>query len=617
MLELSKEGIIFENVYSPVPLTLPSHISLFTGEDPFQHKIFLNGQFFNPKKNYLPLIFKEKNYSTYGFLSSSILDRAFGTSSGFDFYEDNINTERRCEETLNLFKEKLNTLKEPFFLWIHFFDPHSPYTPPENFKKNFENPYDGEIAYTDFCVGELFKILPENTVSLIIGDHGELLGEHGELQHGVLLYNGAIKVPCLLINPEIKNKKFSKIISFEELYNIIYDYFFQDKKLDDILNKIEEKPVISSSLYGREVFGFEEARAVIFKNYKLILYGEKNFKLFDLVKDPKEEKDISKEKRYKTKEMIKILKEKKFPSNLGDFPKEGEEILKSLGYLTQAKEENLKDPEKGVLVENKIREALERFQINDIKKAVEILNSVLLKYPQHSEALSALGKIYLAIGENKKSLDIFKKLYSLRSDDITANLRYGQALLANNLLDEAEKILSFCIEKNPRLKEAYGELSKIYSKKGKIEKIMELQKKAEENKVEDTILLFEVAKIKESEKKYDESFLLYHKCYKANPLNLEPLLALARVSMKKGNAKMAINYYTQILKIYPNNYEANYNLGILLYILEAKKDESLKYLYKAYNFCPNNNACNKIKEKINKIEKEEKINLEDLYEGMQ
>ncbi len=616
-MEISKEGIVFENVYSPVPLTLPAHISLFTGVEPFQHKIFLNGQFFKANKNYLPLIFKEKNYNTYGFVSSSILDRVFGISSGFDFYEDNMNNERRCEDTLNLFKEKNKELKEPFFLWIHFFDPHSPYIPPENFRKNFENPYDGEIAYTDFCVSELFKTLPENTITLIIGDHGELLGEHGELEHGVLLYEGAIKVPCLLINPEIKKAKFSKRISFEEIYKIIYSYFFEERSLKEILSKLEEKPVISSSIYGREVFGFQDAKAVIFKDYKLILYGDKNFKLFDLKKDPKEEKDVSKEKRDKVKEMLKVLKEKVFPDNLDEFPKESEKILKSLGYLMPKKGENLKDPEKGVLAEKKLKEAYEELEFKDYKKAVEILNSILKEFPQHGEVLSALGKLYLSIGENKKGLETFKKLYYLRSSDVVTKLRYAQALIANNLFNEAEEILKFCIEKNPRLREAYGELSKIYSKKGKKEEIINLQKRAEENQIEDPFLFFEVAKIREEEKKYDESFFLYHKCYKMDPINPEFLLSLGRVSIKKENLKVAANYYKQVLKVYPNNTEANYNLGLILYILEGKKDESLIYLYRAYNFCQKSNICNKIKEKIDKIERGEKINLEELYGRMQ
>lgn len=545
-------------------------------------------------------------------MSSSILDRAFGLSKGFDFYEDNFSTERNCEETLKVFKEKLKEISQPFFLWIHFFDPHSPYHPPENFRSSFQNPYDGEIAYMDFCIGELFKILPENTISLIVGDHGELLGEHGEEEHGILLYEGAIKVPCLLINPEIKNEKFSKQISFDIIYKIILSYFFEENSLKEILNKIEEKPIITSSLYGREVFGFEPSRAVINQGYKLILYGEKNFKLFNLKKDKEEKIDISKEKKEKARELIKILKKQNFPESLSSFVEESEKLLKSLGYLAPSKRNGLKDPEKGVLIEKKIKEAMEKISINDNSKAIEILKDVLKEFPKHGEALSLLGKIYLSIGEEKKGLEVFERLFSLRKNDVITNLRYAQALIANGMIEKAEIILENCLKIHPRLKEGYGELSKIYSSKNKKEKILSLQKKAEENQIEDPILFFEVGKIMEAEKKYEESFIFYHKSYKLNPLNLEVIFALGRVSFKKGNPKLSVFYLRQILKIYPNNFLANLYYGVLIYSFENKKDEAIIYLKKSLNLCKKNEICNKIREILYKIEKNEKIDLEEI-----
>lgn len=533
-------------------------------------------------------------------------------SRGFDFYEDKINSERKCEETLSIFKEKFKELKEPFFIWVHFFDPHWPYLPPEEYRKKFQEPYDGEIAYMDSCIRELFKIIPENTITLIIGDHGELLGHHNELEHGVLLYEGAIRVPCLLINPEIKNQTYPKPVSFKEIYKILNSYFFEKKELKDILKDLKDEPIISSSLYGREVFGFEPARAVLWKGYKLILYGDKNYKLFNLKEDPDEKRDISKEERERTKELLRILKNYSFPEEISSFPKESEKILKSLGYLMPSKRKNLQDPEKGVLAEKRIKEALERIQYNDFKKAEEILKEILKEFPEHGEGLSALGKLYLTQGKNKEGLEVFKKLFSLRRNDVVTNLRYAQALIANGLTEEAEKVLKNCIEVHPRLKEAYAELTKIYSQKNKKEEILNLHKRAEENEIEDFYLLYEVARIKEEEKKYDESFILYHKSYKLNPLNTECLFSLGRVSIKKNQPKVAINYYRQILKIYPSNCQANYFFGILIYINENKKEDSLNYLYKALNYCTNFEFLNKVKEKINKIERNEMINLEEV-----
>ncbi len=608
--EIAKNGVLFEKTYAPVPLTLPAHISLFTGKDPFEHKIFLNGQFYKPEKDYLPLIFKEKDYSTYAFLSSSILDRVFGTSRGFDFYEDKFIQERKCEDTLNIFKEKLKEIPEPFFLWIHFFDPHSPYLPPENFRRKFENPYDGEIAYMDFCIGELFKSIPENTITLIIGDHGELLGEKGEEEHGVLLYEGAVKVPCLLINPEIKNTKIEKPISFKEIYQILKEYFFEKKSFKEIFEKLEEKPIILSSLYGREVFGFEPARSVIFKEYKLILYGEKNFKLFNLKKDPLEEKNIAKENTKKLRELLNFLKGKNFPKKLEEnYPKEGEKILKSLGYLTPSKHNKLKDPEKGVLAEKKVKEALEIISFKRYEEGIKILREVLLEFPEHIEALSALGKTYLFQGKSKDALKVFEKIISLRKGDVTMLLRYGQALLANKEIARAEKIFKSCLDMHPRLMEAYGELTKIYRAKKEKKEILKLYDKARENEIEEPFLFLEIAKIREEEKKYDESFLLYHKVYKFNPLNVNVLLSLGRLSLLKENPKMALFYYSQVLKIEPFNGEANYKYGLILYKINGKKEEVLIYLYKALNNCFEKKSCEEIKKDIDLIQRNREVKI--------
>lgn len=551
-------------------------------------------------------------------MSSSILDRAFGLSKYFDFYEDNFNQERKCEETVNIFKEKLKEIKEPFFAWIHFFDPHSPYNPPEKFRKEFEDPYDGEIAYMDFCIGEIFKSSPENTIFFIIGDHGELLGEHGELEHGVLLYEGAIRVPFLIVDPEVKGERFKTPVDFYDFYKILYDHIISGKDLKKILNEIKEKPIISSSIYGREVFGFEDVRAVLFKGYKLIVYGKKRFKLFNLKDDKKEERDLSKEEKERVRELYKFLRNKKFPEEIrGAFPEEAEKVLKSLGYLMPEKKvKTLKDPEAGVLVEKKIKQAIEYSSFKNFEKAIEILKEVLREYPEHGEALSALGKIYLSAGNLKEGLSIFERLVNLRKNDLVTLLRYGQALSLNGFYEKAEKVFLICLEKNPRMKEAYGELAKIYSLKEKKDEVLKLYEKATSNQIEDFFLTLEMAKIKEKEKDYQGSFLFYHKAYKMDPLNQNVLLSLARVSILDGKPKIAKNYYLQILKINPNSFEANYRLGLLCYILDGNKEESKKYLSKAYYLCFKKDLCEKIKEKIILIDKNEKIEIKDLIENL-
>jgi len=215
---LARGGVLFENVYAQVPLTLPSHCSIMTGTAPFSHGVHNNGGYvLAPGETTLAERLKAREFRTAAFVASFSLDSRFGLDQGFDLYDDSfqvgmpfkpLNSERRADAVAALFSAWLDgQAGEPFFGWVHLFDPHLPYRPPAPYDREFAgNPYDGEIAFMDEAIGVVVQKLRKKnllgrTLVVLAGDHGEAFGEKVERGHGVFLYDGTLKVPLILYAP--------------------------------------------------------------------------------------------------------------------------------------------------------------------------------------------------------------------------------------------------------------------------------------------------------------------------------------------------------------------------------------------------------------------------------
>ena len=222
---IAKEGLLFQQVVSPQPFTLPAHCSIVTGDIPPSHGVLDNGLYRLDEDNTtLAEILKEQGFSTAAFVSSYVLDSDFSMDQGFDTYNDNFEDERNTMgilerqggETTQLAIEYLEKYKdEKQFLFVHYFDPHFTYDAPEPFGSKFASAdvfknfppkkatryadYAGEIAYADHCIGKIIDKLKElrqydSTLICITADHGEMLGQHGESTHGYSIYKGNINV---------------------------------------------------------------------------------------------------------------------------------------------------------------------------------------------------------------------------------------------------------------------------------------------------------------------------------------------------------------------------------------------------------------------------------------
>jgi len=224
---LAAEGVRVADAVSVVPMTLPAHASIMTGDYPPRHGVRDNGTYrLTAHRETLATRLKAKGYSTAAFIAAFVLDRRYGLDRGFDVYDDAItpeqgapggeplNPQRRGNVVVDSAARWLDAHGQaasdrPFFMWIHLFDPHTPYAPPEPFKTRYaQNPYDGEVAFLDQQIGRFVDRLRERglldkTVIAIVGDHGEGLGDHGESTHSLLIYESTLSVPMIFHSPAI------------------------------------------------------------------------------------------------------------------------------------------------------------------------------------------------------------------------------------------------------------------------------------------------------------------------------------------------------------------------------------------------------------------------------
>jgi len=360
------EGTVFENAISPVPITLPAHSSMLTGTIPPRHGVHDNSNYQLDRSNVtLAEMLKHRGFTTGGIISAFVLDSAFGIDQGFDTYNDRFQEERRTAGDISerigaeASRFALNWLgqhkNEKFFLFLHYFDPHADYLPPEPFASQFaRNPYAGEIAYTDHCIGLVLSELKElglydSTLIIITSDHGEMLGEHGELSHSYFIYQSAIKVPLIFRLPgQRKAKRIRELVGIVDiaptvcgLLGIEAPQHVQGRDLSGCL-LAENLPDRDRHIYCESLFATRynagALLGMVTNRFKYIQTTRPE--LYDLLKDPHETSNLINEQPHQARILQDRLKQKLEQSVRKDrldskmeLDAKSRERLESLGYV--------------------------------------------------------------------------------------------------------------------------------------------------------------------------------------------------------------------------------------------------------------------------------------------
>jgi choline-sulfatase len=501
---LASDGVLFGRAISQVPLTWPSHAVILTGTYPFQNGVQdFTGQPLAPQFRSLAQALKQAGYATGAVVSAFVLDRSWGLARGFDFYDDAFSAgtfqtkdiglvDRRAGKSVDHAIAWLKrTPRRPFFLWLHLYDPHSPYDPPEPYRTEYRSHlYDGEIAYADHELGRLIAWLKQNNLydsSLIaaLSDHGESLGEHGEDEHGFFVYNATVHVPLIVKPPGGSGIQIQRrhdpvetsavaptLLQLTGVKDVIAHQFQSESMF--AANR-QGEPAYSETFYPFSSFGWSPLHALQSEHFHYIEAPKPE--LYDLQRDPGETTNLATQQPA-TAAVLKAQLQQRVSRNpfreqdasAGNLSPEAQEKLRALGYFgfraavsPEAVAAGLPDPKDKFWEFNAILKAQDAFQQGDADKAEAILGPVQAQDPRMYIIPFLLGESALRRQSWERAAAQLQRCLELNPNFDNAMTGLARALAKLGRTDEARSWLDKALRSNPQNYRAWYQIGLLES----------------------------------------------------------------------------------------------------------------------------------------------------------
>ena len=510
---VADDGLLFVNAVSPVPLTLPAHCSMLTGTIPPTHGVHSNnGYRLSESQTSLAEIMKAQGFQTAAFVSAFVLDSRFGLDQGFDRYGDDFKeelpgnsiTQRRGGETTREAIEWIDQKKdEKFFLFLHLYDPHARYEPPEPFSGLYrESLYAGEVAYADYCVGLVIEKLKslglyDSTLILITSDHGEMLGDHGELTHGYFIYQTAIRVPLTMKIPG--RKKSATVTQPVGLIDIVpticslLDIQAPQRVQGEDLTGLLQQPqgvLLDRGLYCESLnptkYRAQGLLGLVNDRWKYIQTARAE--LYDLLNDPAESRNLAEDDPRRAQFLKGRLKQiiahglragqddNNQQVNTRHLDDETRKQLETLGYVGHADVredfsfEADKDDPKDLLpfhLDHTMISAL--LLAEDYDKAKELCEKLLVQRPGLYQLHQWRGRIALNEKDYTTGLRHYREAAKLNPGDVVSHRQIGKVLVQLGKLSEAETSFQRSLDLENNHVGTLDNLARVYSRQGRIE----------------------------------------------------------------------------------------------------------------------------------------------------
>jgi choline-sulfatase len=620
---LAARGVRFTAAIAHTPLTAPSHASILTGLLPLGHGVRDNGAFVLPTSPAtLAELLQGDGYRTAAFVSGFPLDRRFGFARGFETYDDHLlrgrdrrrapYVERTAEAPTRLASEWIRGTSDPWFVWVHYFDPHAPYEPPADLAGRFASrPYDGEIAFVDRELGRLLEIAAghsRNTLVLVTSDHGESLGEHGEATHGVFVYDSTLRVPWIMAGPGISPGRVSPVVARGiDVAPTLLDYAglqapraMQGRSLRPAADgqEMQDAPAYAESLFCKLNLGWAGLHAWRTARFKLIEAPRPE--LYDLAADPGEKRDVSAERgevaRALRAELLPALEAR--PLDAASVPgHEVRERLRALGYVSGAApaRASRRDPKDGIALVERLERGLAEARAHPAL-AVEELSAFLAVEPDaplarryRAIAFQAAGRFTDAVADIRaleakgplslEDLTVLAESLRLagRHDDALAALDRatalapkapepallrGRTLRAMGRGEEAGAALRRALVLDPASAEARRGLGEMALERGAIDEAASLLESIVSADPTDVPALIKLGVARMRASRITEALGLFERAVALEPDNPEALLDLAGALGKSGNSAAAIPNFEKAIEIGGRTTTALNGLGV-------------------------------------------------------
>ncbi len=601
--DLAERGVLFSRAFANTSTTLPSHANILLGVTPNYHGVHENLNFVVSEKLLtLAEHLKNNGYRTGAFVGAYPLDSRFGLSQGFDIYDDNysrnhteyfVSLERSAEAVIKSALEWLEGQRSPWFLWIHCWDPHTPYEPPEPFKTEYkEHLYEGEVAYVDLALGKLLdymkeKSLFDSTLFIFTGDHGESLGQHGEKTHGFFAYNSSTWIPLIISHPTTVQGSVGHYVSHIDIFPTICDVLGIEKpsSLQGISllpalkgRKLPERPIYFESLYPYYSRGWAPLKGFILDKKKFI--SSPIPELYELDHDFDELNNLAEQNKIvELRSQLKRIIDDLTPSEKIDaaqkIDRETRGKLASLGYISsvqvsQKKNFGIQDDVKILLPYiNKAKEAWELCEEGKLDAGIKLLNEIIEERKNIDLAYKNLAFIYRAEGNIKEAIDILEEGLNALPANYEIFIEYMKLLISAQQYDKVissfEKMSIREAEYDPAI---WNNLGIAYAKKGKFEEAIKayemglsLDDKLPELYNNLANAYYSYALQSNDSLLFSRCFEYYKKAIELDPSYSSPYHGLGHAYKQEGNLEGALYCWEKALEINPTFGTAFFDLA--------------------------------------------------------
>ncbi len=601
---LAARGARFASATTTTPLTLSAHTSLFTGTFPTAHGVRDNTGFYvDDAVTTLAEVLKGRGYRTGGFVGAFVLDARWGIAQGFDHYFDEFDLSEDVGPGLDAIQrpgsDVVNAatawLKQPgsgpFFAWVHLYDAHTPYAAPAEFAAQFpdtrDGAYDAEVAYADSQVGRLLATLQadgrlDNTVVVLLADHGEQLGEHREQSHGFFVYDASVQIPLIIAGPGVATRVVPDQVRIVDVMPTVLDLAgvaipagVQGASLRPALDGQRQALLaFSESWYPRFHYGWSELRAVRDGRYKFILAPRRE--LYDVVADPHEMNNLAAAEAARADTLERALRAlvaqtTRAGASTAPQPVDAaaEQRLRALGYVGGTSAVNLeerprRDPKDAIELYNLLQLAGADSEMERYDDAAKKVQQALAVDPDIIEAHSRLGNIYTKAGKHAEAAAAYQRALALDPAHLLSTYNLALAYRALGKTTEAIVGLERTQQLDPRSGRAHFQLGDIYMQRGEPAKALEVLTRGLALDVDRAPFLVKVGEAHLELKQLDAAEKALKEAVALRADVPRGRYNLALVAEQRGDAGAARAAYEAEASTNPKNYGAQFNLAKLL-----------------------------------------------------
>lgn len=540
---LAARGRRFAFAYATVPQTLPSHSSMMTGLYPAGHGVRENARFLDEKQAVLAEKLKSAGYRTAAFVSAFAVAKRFGLGRGFDVYDEDFGAnraERVAKETTDRALAWLDSSSDaPEFLWVHYYDPHYPYTPPDPYRTRFaSNLYLGEVASMDEQLGRLVQAFESKAhgakAIIVVADHGEGLGDHGEQQHGNLVYQSTMHVPFVIVGPGFTSSTSNTPVSTRRIFHTILDWAGIDAT-NSLRGNEKEDVVVGEAMKPFLDYGWQPQVMTVDGNQKAIMAGR--LEVYDVVADPKETHNLAATASL-SRPVRATLRDYPIPSGASAEPpsnldEESQKKLASLGYVSSSTKPVIRPdapmPADMASLFPVLDRAASLFVNEQYAQSIPLLEQILAKDPHNLDSALRLATAHSSLGHDAAALAVFRRAQTIAPDNADVRTYLALHLARGAQWPEAVPMLERIAAESP-------------------------------NKVP---VLEALAMIREKQNRIEDAIAIRKQLYALRAPSATELLSMGTLAMQAGQTDLAIDSFERARALKGAAFENDLELGVL------------------------------------------------------